>query len=225
MESYSGAEEKWQSAERQLLKIVQDKVGDNYIDGVGEAAFYGPKIDFMAKDAIGREHQVATIQLDFNQPEGFDLTCVNESGEQERIIMIHAAIMGSIDRFLSVYIEHVAGKFPLWLAPEQIRVVTVNQEQRTVEFAERMLRDAKRLGLRVLVDNSNESVGKKIREAELMKVPYIIVVGEKELKTGEVVPRIRKDIEVSPDHPARTLEELLKTIANETKSRVSKTSL
>jgi threonyl-tRNA synthetase len=225
MESYSGSAEKWASTEAQLLNIVKGKVGDNYVDGVGEAAFYGPKIDFMAKDAIGRTWQVATIQLDFNQPEGFDLTCINEGGERERIVMVHAAIMGSIERFLSVYIEHVAGRFPIWLAPEQVRLITVNQEEKTVAFAEQVEARAKELGLRVLVDNDNESVGKKIRAAELMKVPYSLVIGDKEVETGEVMPRIRKDMEVSPEQQSHTVEEFLKTVANESKSRVNKTSL
>ena len=225
MEGYSGTEEKWQSTEQQLLNIIKQKVGDNYISGVGEAAFYGPKIDFMAKDAIGREHQVATIQLDFNQPEGFDLTCVNEKGERERILMIHAAIMGSIDRFLSVYIEHCAGKFPIWLAPEQLRIITLNQDEQILNFAKDMAAQAKKLGVRVFIDDDNESVGKKIRNAEVMKVPYSIVIGQKEVDSGELTPRIRKDIEVSDHHPSHNVDELLKTIANESKSRVNKTSL
>ncbi|HEX9153458.1 MAG TPA: threonine--tRNA ligase [Candidatus Saccharimonadales bacterium] len=225
MGSYSGDESKWKSTEDQLLSIVKGKVGENYIDGVGEAAFYGPKIDFIAKDAIGRDHQVATIQLDFNQPEGFDLTCVNEEGDRERVIMIHAAIMGSIDRFLSVYLEHCAGRFPVWLAPEQIRVATVNQEEAIVAFAEDISIRAKQLGLRIVVDNDNESVGKKIRSAELMKVPYTVVIGQKEVETGELTPRMRKDIEVSDQAQSRTVNEFLKTVANEAKSRVSKTSL
>jgi threonyl-tRNA synthetase len=225
MDAYSGSEEKWMSTEAQLLNIIKQKVGDKYVSGVGEAAFYGPKIDFMAKDAIGREHQVATIQLDFNQPEGFDLTCINEQGERERILMIHAAVMGSIDRFLSVYIEHVAGKFPVWLAPEQVRIVTLNQEESVVSFANNMAAVAKKLGLRVVIDNDNESVGKKIRNAELMKIPYTVVVGEKEIQTGELTPRIRKDMEVSDTHESRTIEEFLKTVSNEVKSRVNKTSL
>lgn len=225
MDGYSGDEEKWVSTEAQLLNIVKNKVGDNYLPGVGEAAFYGPKIDFMAKDAIGRVWQVATIQLDFNQPEGFDLTCINEEGDRERIVMVHAAIMGSIERFLSVYIEHVAGKFPVWLAPEQIRLITVNQEDKTVAFAEELQVRAKELGLRVVLDNDNESVGKKIRAAELMKVPYSVVIGEKEVETGELVPRVRKDMEVDTNHQSHTIDEFLKTVANEAKSRVSKTSL
>ncbi len=225
MDAYSGSEEKWQSVEEQLLSIVKSKVGESYIAGVGEAAFYGPKIDFMAKDAIGRTWQVATAQLDFNQPEGFDLTYVNEEGERERVVMMHAAIMGSIERFLSVYIEHVAGRFPVWLAPEQIRIIPVNQDEAVKQFTKDVVANAKKLGLRVAIDYDNESVGKKIRAAELMKVPYALVIGQKEVESGEVVPRVRKDIEVSEEHEARTVEEFLNTVANETKSRVNKTSL
>lgn len=225
MADYSGEETTWKSTEAQLLAIIKQKVGTNYVDGVGEAAFYGPKIDFMAKDAIGREHQVATIQLDFNQPAGFDLTCVNEKGERERILMVHAAIMGSIDRFLSVYIEHVAGKFPVWLAPEQLRIITLNQDEQIISFAHNIAAQAKKLGVRVFLDDDNESVGKKIRNAELMKVPYAVVVGQKEIDSGELTPRVRKDIEVTTDHASRTVDELLKTIVHETKARVNKTSL
>lgn len=225
MSAYAGAEDKWQDAEAQLLKIVKGKVGDNFVDGKGEAAFYGPKIDFIGKDAIGRVWQLATIQLDFNQPEGFDLNCVNEKGEQERIVMIHAAIMGSIERFLSIYIEHTAGKFPIWLAPEQIRILSVNQEPPTLAFASKVAEMAREVGVRTCVDNSNESVGKKIREAELSKIPYVLVIGEKEVSGSSITPRIRKDLEVLTVHPELSVEEFLKTVANEAKSRVSKTSL
>lgn len=224
-ESYSGSLEKWESSEAQLLSIIKSKVGDSYIEGVGEAAFYGPKIDFMAKDALGREHQVATIQLDFNQPEGFDLTCINEQGERERIIMVHAAIMGSIERFLSVYIEHVVGKFPVWLAPEQLRIATLNQDQEIVDFAYTLLEEARKVGVRATVDDDSESVGKKIRNAELMKIPYTVVIGPKEVESGEIAPRIRRDMEVDAAHTPHTPYELVKTLANEAKMRVNKTSL
>ncbi len=225
MKGYSGGKEKWDSSVKQLENILKSKVDSDYFVGVGEAAFYGPKIDFMAKDAIGREHQVATIQLDFNQPEGFDLTCTNEDGEAERVVMLHCAVMGSHERFLSVYIEHTAGKFPVWNAPEQIRLISVNQEAATVEFVDGIVQQAKELGLRVRVDNSNESVGKKIRDAEMWKVPYTVVLGEKEIGGGELVPRIRKDLAVSEAAKSYTVDEFLKTVANEAKSRVSKTSL
>jgi threonyl-tRNA synthetase len=124
-----------------------------------------------------------------------------------------------------VYIEHTAGKFPVWVAPEQIRVITVNQEEETVAFANSIVQQAQALDLRIQVDNDNESVGKKIRNAEVWKVPYTLVVGEKEIETGEVTPRIRKDMVVNEQTQARTLDEFLKTVAHETKSRVSKTSL
>jgi len=225
MTGYAGDAAKWESSVQQLENILKAKVGTGYFVGVGEAAFYGPKIDFMAKDALGREHQVATIQLDFNQPEGFDLTCTNEDGEAERIVMLHCAVMGSHERFLSVYIEHTAGRFPVWNAPEQIRLISVNQEEKTIEFLNTIVAQSRDLGLRVAVDNSNESVGKKIRAAELAKVPYTVVLGEKEIGGGELVPRIRKDLVVSEEAKSYTIHEFLKTVANEAKSRVSKTSL
>jgi threonyl-tRNA synthetase len=224
MDGYAGSTEKWQSSVEQLENILKSKVGDNYFIGIGEAAFYGPKIDFMAKDAIGREHQVATIQLDFNQPEGFDLSCINETGEKERIVMLHCAVMGSIERFLSVYIEHTAGRFPIWNAPEQIRISSVNQEVATLKFVSEFVEKAKKLGLRVGVDNDNESVGKKIRAAELMKVPYMIIAGEKEIESGKVMPRVRKDMEVHPLEEAIDVDNFLQSVANESKSRVSKSS-
>ena len=225
MQAYAGGIEKWESTVGQLKNIITSKVGDDYVLGVGEAAFYGPKIDFMARDAIGREHQLATIQLDFNQPEGFDLTCTNEQGEDERIVMIHCATLGSHERFLSVYIEHTAGRFPVWCAPEQIRVLSVNQEESTLDFVHSLQRKGKSMGLRVEVDNSNESVGKKIRAAELMKVPYTLVIGEKEVGGGELTPRIRKDMKVHEADRSYTAEEFLKTVANEAKMRTQKTSL
>jgi threonyl-tRNA synthetase len=190
--AYMGDEKAWASAEAQMKKIIEAKVGKNYVDGLGEAAFYGPKIDFMGKDAIGRQTQVATIQLDFNQPEGFDLTCINEQGDKERIVMIHAAIMGSIDRFLSVLIEHLAGRFPVWLAPEQVRVASVSDD--FADDAQKIVSQLQTAGVRAELDASNESVGKKIRAAELSKVPYTLVVGEKEAKSGKATPRARGDL-------------------------------
>lgn len=225
MDAYIGSEEKWNEVEVALREIAKERVGDDFIEAVGDAAFYGPKLDFLGKDALGREHQVATVQIDFGQPEGFNLTCTNEAGEDERIVMVHCAVMGSIERFLSVYIEHSAGKFPVWLAPEQIRIITLNQDQPIVDFANSIAAQAKKLGVRVLVDSNSESVSKKIRNAELMKIPYTVVIGPKEVETSELTPRIRKDMEVDIQHPPRTPYELVKTVANESKSRVIKTSL
>ena len=187
-EKYLGDKAKWKLAENMLREIVHEKKADSY-DGLGEAAFYGPKLDFMGKDAIGRLHQVATIQLDVNMPERFDLFCINEKGEQERIVMIHAAIMGSIERFLSVIIEHFAGAFPLWLAPTQVVVLPISDKFSTYG---KSVHDALTVhGLRSELVDTNESLGKRIRAAEVMKVPYVVVVGEKEENANTVNFRTR----------------------------------
>lgn len=223
-DAYLGDAELWKSAQEQLKNaVVANKL--DYFEETGEAAFYGPKIDFMATDAIGREHQVATVQLDFVQPERFKLEYAAEDGSLQQPVMIHCALLGSVERFLSVYIEHTAGRFPVWVAPEQIRLITVNQEAPTVEFAQKIAVDARALGLRLTIDNSNESVGKKIRASEVAKVPYTLVIGEKEISSGEVVPRIRKDMAVMEVPLALPFEQFLKTVVNEAKSRVVKTSL
>ncbi len=223
-EGYLGEQKSWEHAQETIKKLAVDNRLD-FFEADGEAAFYGPKIDFIGKDALGREHQVATIQLDFVQPERFKLEYTTNEGQEARPIMIHSALLGSIERFLSIYIEHMAGKFPIWLAPEQVRVVTVNQEQATVDFAEKIKQQADQLGVRLTIDNSNESVGKKIRDSEVWKVPYTLVIGEKEISGGSVMPRIRQDLVVIEVHPEMAPENFLKTVANEAKSRVSKTSL
>lgn len=223
-DAYLGAPELWQAAQEQLKNAVIAN-GLDYFEQEGEAAFYGPKIDFMVTDALGREHQVATVQLDFVQPERFGLEYTAEDGSREQPVMIHSALLGSIERFMSVYIEHTAGRFPVWTAPEQIRIITLNQEEPTVAFAQQALQQAKDFGLRATIDNASESVGKKIRAAEVYKIPYTIVIGGKEIETGEVTPRIRKDMEVHEGNTTLHLDEFLKTVANEAKSRVLKTSL
>lgn len=188
-EKYLGSPERWEKAENMLREIAHEKKAETF-DGVGEANFYGPKLDFMAKDAIGREHQVATIQLDMNLPERFDLFCINEKGEHERIVMIHAAIMGSIERFLSVAIEHFAGAFPVWLAPVQVAVVPVSDK--FFAYGEKVRDEMAAAGIRVELAAANDSLGKRIRAAEIMKIPYILVVGEKEEEGGSVAVRSRK---------------------------------
>ncbi len=223
-ENYLGDPKVWESSVADLKAIATEKVGDKYELGVGEAAFYGPKLDFMARDAIGRIWQVATIQLDFNQPEGFDLNCINETGDKERIVMIHCAVMGSLERFLSIMIEHTAGKFPIWISPEQIRIASVNQEEATIKFVTEFAEKAKKLGLRVAIDNDNESVGKKIRSSELAKVPYMIIAGEKEIESGKVMPRTRKDMVVQELKEPIDVDNFLQSVVNEAKSRVSKSS-
>ena len=223
-DKYLGDKQLWERAQVIIRNLAKDNKLD-FFEAEGEAAFYGPKIDFMATDAIGREHQVATVQLDFVQPERFKLEFTAEDGGQERPVMVHCALLGSIERFLGVYIEHTAGKFPVWLAPEQVRLITVNQEKATEEFTNTIQEQARKLGVRATIDNSNESVGKKIRASELMKVPYTVVIGEKEIAGGDLVPRIRKDLEVNAQHTPKTIDEFLKTVAHEAKSRVNKSSL
>lgn len=223
-DAYLGSKELWASAQEQLKNaVITNKL--EYFEQTGEAAFYGPKIDFMVADALGREHQLSTVQLDFVMPERFGLEYAAEDGSTQRPVMIHCALLGSIERFLSVYIEHTAGRFPVWLAPEQVRLITVNQEPATIDFAAGLQQRAKDLGLRVMVDNSNESVGKKIRDAEVWKVPYSIVIGEKEITGGDLIPRIRKDLAVSEESKSYSTDEFFRTVANEAKSRTSKTSL
>lgn len=223
-DQYLGDPALWESAQGTIRELAVSNELESF-EVAGEAAFYGPKIDFMATDAIGREHQVATIQLDFVQPERFGLEYTADDGSIQQPVMIHCALLGSVERFLSVYIEHVAGRFPVWVAPEQVRLITVNQEDSTVAFAEKVLAQAKEQGLRVSVDNTNESVGKKIRAAEVAKVPYTIVIGEKEMESDKVMPRIRKDMEVSADHPELSFNDFFKTVANEAKNRTTKSSI
>ncbi|MDP2598630.1 MAG: threonine--tRNA ligase [Candidatus Liptonbacteria bacterium] len=187
-EKYLGDKKKWQVAEDMLREIIKGKKAD-YFEAPGEAAFYGPKLDFLAKDSLGREWQVATIQLDINMPERFDLGCINEKGEKERIVMIHAAIMGSIERFLSVIIEHFAGAFPVWLAPVQATVLPLSEKFSA--YGKKIFEKIREKNIRVDLSDANESLGKRIREAELQKVPYILVVGEKEEKGGTVAVRTR----------------------------------
>jgi threonyl-tRNA synthetase len=182
---------------------------------VGEAAFYGPKLDFLATDSIGRQWQVATIQLDMNQPERFDLTCVNEEGQKERIVMIHAAIMGSIDRFMSILIEHTGGNFPLWLSPTQVAVLPISDNQKS--YAEKVRDELQSAddNLRIEIDGRAESIGKKIREATLQKIPYQIIVGEKEVAANLVAVRTRS----GEDLGQMSVEEFGKKLFEEIKNK------
>jgi threonyl-tRNA synthetase len=180
-EKYLGDEKIWQHAENALREIAAKRNAD-YFEAPGEAALYGPKLDFMAKNTTGREWQVATIQLDFNLPERFDLTCVNEKGEKERIVMIHSAITGSLERFMAVLLEHLEGKFPLWLSPTHLKVLSVSEAHSA--FARESAEKLKAAGLRVELDVSNETLGKKVRTARMEKVPYFMVIGEKEAASG-----------------------------------------
>jgi len=186
-EKYLGGAKVWKDAVGTLEGLLKE-IGKEYEVAVGDAAFYGPKIDFIATDAIGREWQLATIQLDFNLPERFELEYVDESGEKVRPVMIHRAISGSLERFMAVMIEHYAGAFPMWLAPEQVRVVTVSDVH--AEFAGDFVRSLEEADVRAELDASNEKIGKKIRNAAMMKVPWTIVIGDKELEGGDLQVKV-----------------------------------
>ena len=197
-DKYLGDKELWKMAQEQIKQAAIDN-NLEYFEAEGEAAFYGPKIDFMAEDAMGREHQLATIQLDFVQPERFGLTYVNEKGEKERPVMIHHATLGSIERFMSVFIEHTAGWFPFWCAPEQIRILTINDAvEDYVAKIEAILKDItleaplRHNDIRYRVDRRNESLGKKIREATKMKIPCILIVGPKDVEAETVSVRLHE---------------------------------
>lgn len=224
-DAYLGDKKLWESAQAQLKTAVEANELE-YFEEQGEAAFYGPKIDFMATDAIGREHQVATIQLDFIQPERFELEYTADDGSKKQPVMIHCALLGSIERFLSVFIEHTAGRFPIWLAPEQLRIIQVKDSPEIDNFVDEIATLSRENGIRVQIDRSNDSVGKKIRNAELMKVPYAVVIGEKELETKELSPRVRTDLAVeNRQDKAYPFKNFITSIANEAKSRVQNSSL
>jgi threonyl-tRNA synthetase len=223
-EKYAGDRERWEWAGEVIRRALQ-RSGAKFVEELDEAAFYGPKVDVQIRNVLGKEDSIATVQLDIVVPERMGLKYVDSEGNEQRPLVIHKSIMGAFERFMAYLLEQTAGKLPVWLAPEQVRVVTVNQEQPTVDFADKLAEQARELGLRLYVDNHNESVGKKIRASELMKVPYTVVVGEKEIQSGQVQPRIRKDLEVSEQHEAHDAQDFLKTVANEAKSRVNKTSL
>ena len=214
-EGYLGAPELWQSAQAQLKAAVMAKQLD-YFEQEGEAAFYGPKIDFMATDAIGREHQVATVQLDFVQPERFGLEYTDEAGDMARPVMVHSALLGSIERFLSVFIEHTAGWFPFWIAPEQVRILTINNtvedyvdEITSVLKTVVLMRPIKYNEVRYTTDMRNESLGKKIREATVVKIPVQIIVGPRDKANRQVSVRTQQGETTMPlDELAAYLEEL-----------------
>ncbi len=207
---YLGGDEVWNTAEGALEAAAQEN-GLNYKRVEGEAAFYGPKLDFMFKDAIGREWQLATIQCDFNLPERFDLSFVNEKGEKERPVVIHRAIAGSLERFMGIAIEHFAGDFPLWMAPKQVRILPVSEN--FMAYADEVFAACKKAGLRVELDSSSDGLGKKIRNAETDHVNYALVIGEKEVTEKTVSVRSRKTGEQTVSTVAEFVAKLQEEVA------------
>lgn len=206
--NYLGTAQMWQTAEDKIRAIAFER-GVKAKEIPGEAAFYGPKIDFIALDSLNREWQVATIQLDVNLPERFDLTCVNEKGQKERIAMIHCAIMGSIERYLAILLEHFNGAFPVWLSPVQAAILPISDK--FMDYAKKTASELKSADIRIELYEKNETIGKKIREAETQKIPYIIVVGEKEENDKTVAVRKRKE----GDLGQMKIQELIKKLQRE----------
>ena len=185
-EKYVGSDEVWEKAEQAIIEACQEK-GMNAVVEYGEAAFYGPKLDFMVKDAIGRRWQLGTIQVDYNLPERFELEYTGEDNQKHRPVMIHRAPFGSMERFVAVLIEHTAGKFPLWLTPDQVVVLPVSEKSN--DYARKVAETLNNQNVRAIVDDRNEKIGRKIRDNELKRIPYMLIVGEKEAEQGLVSVR------------------------------------
>lgn len=213
-ENSMGSDEQWEMATNALIQALK-KNGKSYEINEGDGAFYGPKIDFHLRDSLGRTWQCGTIQLDFQMPERFDLTYTGVDGEKHRPVMVHRVIFGSIERFIAILTEHYAGAFPMWLAPVQVKVLPISDA--TQEYAKKVVDMLQANGLRVELDTRNEKIGYKIREAQLQKVPYMLVVGEKEMQNGSISVRGRK----AGDLGTMTPDVFLAKASEEVKNKVS----
>ena len=207
-EKYIGSDENWDLAENAIINAAKEKEL-NFVIEYGEAAFYGPKLDFMVKDALGRKWQLGTIQVDYNLPERFELSYKGSDNEEHRPVMIHRAPFGSLERFVAILLEHTGGNFPLWLMPEQVIILSVSEKNE--KYAEKVSNQLKNSEIRALIDNRNETIGKKIREAQLNKYPYMLIVGEKEAAENTVSVRSR----VEGDTGSLTLETFIEKIQAE----------
>ena len=212
-EDSMGSDEQWEMAEGALKKVLKD-LNVPFELNEGDGAFYGPKIDFHIKDSIGREWQCGTIQLDFQMPERFDLTYIGEDGEKHRPVMLHRVIFGSIERFIGVLIENYAGAFPTWLAPVQVKILPIADAH--VEYANKVKEELEKAGIRVELDDRNEKIGYKIREAQLQKTPYMLVLGDKEKEANSVGVRSRKDGDIG----AMNINEFVTKVVSEIKNYV-----
>ena len=194
-EKAMGTDEEWEMAIDALKEALEEK-GMDYVINEGDGAFYGPKIDFHLEDSIGRTWQCGTIQLDFQMPERFDLTYIGADGEKHRPVMIHRVVFGSIERFIGILIEHYAGAFPTWLAPVQVRLLSITD--RSADYIKDLARELENAGIRVETDLRNEKIGYKIREARLQRIPYMLVVGDKEVESRQVAVRSRDEGDLGP---------------------------
>ncbi|MGB7604629.1 MAG: threonine--tRNA ligase, partial [Lutisporaceae bacterium] len=198
------------------LREVLEEKKINFKINEGDGAFYGPKIDFHLEDSIGRTWQCGTIQLDFQMPEKFDLTYIGADGEKHRPVMLHRVIFGSIERFIAILTEHFAGAFPIWLSPVQVKVMPISERQN--DYAVQVAKKLEELDIRVELDNRNEKIGYKIREAQMQKIPYMLVVGDKEIENNAVAVRDRKE----GDRGAMKLEDFIANIQKEIGEKVNK---
>lgn len=209
---YIGTDENWEIAEQSIIEVAEEKDLKTVIE-YGEAAFYGPKLDFMVKDAIGRKWQLGTIQVDYNLPERFDLTYIGEDNAKHRPVMIHRAPFGSMERFIALLIEHCAGKFPLWLAPVQVKILPISDK--FMEYAENVLNKLKNADIRAEIDDRSEKIGKKIRDAELAKIPFMLVIGEREMNEEKISVRRQG----KGDLGSKNLEEFVEMVNEEVESK------
>jgi len=207
-EKYIGSDENWVKAEAAIIEAADEK-GLNTVVEYGEAAFYGPKLDFMVKDALGRSWQLGTIQVDYNLPERFELEYKGSDNQEHRPVMIHRAPFGSMERFVAVLLEHCGGNFPLWLTPEQVKILPVSEKYN--EYAKEVAQFLEISDIRALVDERNEKIGRKIRDAEVSKIPFMLIVGEKEMESGQLSVRRHGQ----GDQGAMSKEEFVKLIADE----------
>jgi threonyl-tRNA synthetase len=210
---YIGSDENWDLAEKSIMEAVNEKGLENVVIEYGEAAFYGPKLDFMVRDAIGRKWQLGTIQVDYNLPERFDLTYIGEDNTRHRPVMIHRAPFGSLERFVAVLIEHCAGKFPMWLVPVQVKILPISDK--FISYAENVLSQLKNNDIRAEIDDRSEKIGKKIRDTELAKIPIMLIIGEKEVNEEKVSVRRQG----KGDEGSKTLDEVIKNIQEEVRNK------
>lgn len=213
LDKFAGDDASWEMAENALKNAIKKAGFDDFVEDVGGAVFYGPKIDIKVSDALGRPWQLSTIQFDFNLPGRFNMTYVDKDGNEQTPFMIHRALLGSLERFISVLIEHYAGAFPTWLAPTQVKILPIADRHQS--FAKKLLKQLSESKIRVELDDRSESIGKKIREAQMQKVPYMIIIGDEEIKKNKLSIRNRKGKE---DHDVKT-EKFIEDITKEIKDK------
>ncbi len=224
-EKYAGDKNQWEWA-ADVMRSCLVSSHSQFVEELDEAAFYGPKLDVQIKNVLGNEDTIATVQIDILVPERMGISYIDAHGEKQFPLVIHKSIMGAFERFMAFLLEQTGGNLPIWLSPEQLRIIQVKDSPAIDQFVDKLAVFAKDNGIRVVIDRSNETVGKKIRAAEIMKVPYSVVIGEKEVAGGELTPRVRSDLAIEGRSDAGyPYENLIRSIANEARGRVQKSSI